>query len=189
MVSGTVLSPSGASARDEASLIARARAGDREARETLIGRYVRDVYETTARVLGDRDLAEDAAQDAFVNALNGLDRFRAEASFKTWLLRIALNSARSLARRRGRKREVALTLVENTPADEVDGATAATTRDEASRVTALLQRLPTKQRMAVSLRVNQGLSYQEIGAVLECSEGAARVNYHLGIKRLREWTR
>lgn len=71
----------------------------------------------------------------------------------------------------------------------MDGATAATIRDEASRVTALLQRLPTKQRMAVSLRVNQGLSYQEIGAVLECSEGAARVNYHLGIKRLREWTR
>jgi RNA polymerase sigma-70 factor (ECF subfamily) len=188
-VSGTVLSLSGASARDEASLIARARAGDRDAQDALIGRYVRDVYETTARVLGDRDLAEDAAQDAFVNALHGLDRFRAEASFKTWLLRIALNSARSLARRRGRKREVGLALVENTPVDEVDGATAATIRDEARRVSALLERLPTKQRMAVSLRVNQGLSYQEIGAVLECSEGAARVNYHLGIKRLREWTR
>jgi RNA polymerase sigma-70 factor (ECF subfamily) len=58
--------------------------------------------------------------------------------------------------------------------------------DEAARVAAMLEKLPEKQRMAVNLRVNQGLSYQEIGAVLDCTEGAARVNYHLGVKRLRE---
>ena len=188
-MSGTVLPLTGAPPRDEASLVAEARAGNREAQQVLITRYLRDVYQATARVLGDRTLAEDAAQDAFVNALNGLDRFRGDASFRTWLLRIALNSARSLARRRGRRREIALAAVENAPADVVDAASAVSTRDEATRMAALLDRLPPKQRMAVSLRVNQGLSYQEIGAVLECSEGAARVNYHLGIKRLREWAR
>ncbi|MEX0906762.1 MAG: sigma-70 family RNA polymerase sigma factor, partial [Gemmatimonadota bacterium] len=57
---------------------------------------------------------------------------------------------------------------------------------EAERVSALLERLPTKQRMAVSLRIQQGLSYAEVATALGCTQGAARVNYHLGVKRLRE---
>jgi RNA polymerase sigma-70 factor (ECF subfamily) len=171
---------------DEGSLIARARTGDREAQDLLIARYIRDVYGAAIRILGDPDLAQDAAQDAFVNALRGLARFRGESSFKTWLLRIAFNSARSVARRRGRRREVALTLVENAAGTEPDAATGAVTRDESARASKLLERLPPKQRMAVTLRVNQDLSYAEIGEILDCSEGAARVNYHLGIKRLRE---
>lgn len=176
-----------ASSRDEASLVEEARAGDRAAQEALIELYLPDVYEVAARVLGDRDLAQDAAQDAIVNALNGLGRFRGDASFRTWVLRITVNSARSLGRRRWRKREVAIEAAEKQPAAGRDPATMAAIRDEAARVTALLERLPTKQRLAVSLRVNQGLSYQEIGSILDCSDGAARVNYHLGIKRLREW--
>lgn len=174
------------SVEDEGSLIARARTGDREAQELLIARYVRDVYGAAVRILGDVDLAQDAAQDAFVNALRGLPRFRGESSFKTWLLRIAFNSARSVARRRGRRREVALTLVENAAGTEPDAATGAVVRDESARAANLIERLPPKQRMAVTLRINQDLSYAEIGQILACTEGAARVNYHLGIKRLRE---
>jgi RNA polymerase sigma-70 factor (ECF subfamily) len=174
------------SVEDEGSLVARARAGDREAQELLIGRYLRDVYAATLRILGDPDLAQDAAQDAFVNALRGLDRFRGEASFRTWLLRIAFNAARSVGRRKGRRREVTLTLVENEPGPETDQAARVVQSDEAARATRLLERLPPKQRMAVTLRINQGLSYAEIGTVLDCTEGAARVNYHLGVKRLRE---
>ncbi|MGH7506264.1 MAG: RNA polymerase sigma factor [Longimicrobiales bacterium] len=171
---------------DEGSLIARARTGDRAAQEALIGRYLKDVYGVTSRVLGDSDLAQDAAQDAMVNALRGLHRFRGDASFRTWLLRIALNAARSVARRRGRRREVALAVIENAPDGEADVATRTAMRDEAARAARMIERLPPKQKLAVSLRVNQGLSYAEVAAVLECTEGAARVNYHLGIKRLRE---
>jgi RNA polymerase sigma-70 factor (ECF subfamily) len=174
---------------DDTSLLSRARSGDREATELLVSRYLRDVYEMTARVLGDRDLAQDAAQDAFVNALGALHRFRGESSFKTWLLRIALNSARSIARRRGRRREVAIDLVEDLPDHGVDEATRISNADEAKRVEAVLARLPEKQRMAVVLRLQQSLSYAEVAAALECSEGAARVNYHLGLKRLRELTK
>ncbi len=175
--------------RDEASLVAEARAGDQQAQETLIRRYLRDVYEVTVRILGDPHLAEDAAQEAMVNALQGLRSFRGESSFRTWLLRIAMNAARSLARRNGRRREVDLSHAENRPEDREEPGSNLTMVGEAQRIEQLLERLPTKQRLAVSLRVNQGLSYQEIGAVLDCSEGAARVNYHLGIKRLREWIR
>jgi RNA polymerase sigma-70 factor (ECF subfamily) len=171
---------------DEAVLIERARGGDPAAQEDLVRRYLADVYALTARMLGDRDLAQDAAQDALVNALNGLSRFRGEASFRTWVLRIAANAARSLMRKRGRRREVTLELAVDVASREPDAGSEVATRAEADRVGRLVDKLPPKQRMAVTLRIQQGLSYEEIGRIMKCSEGAARVNYHLGIKRLKE---
>ena len=171
---------------DDASLIARARVGDEAAIDSLVRRYLGDVYSVTSRVLHDTELAQDAAQDALINAVRGLRRFRGEASFRTWLLRIALNAARTLARKQVRRREVPLDFVEETPVDAPDTASVVAMHDEAERAHRVLAQLPEKQRMAVTLRINHGLSYQEIGAVLECTDGAARVNYHLGVKRLRE---
>jgi RNA polymerase sigma-70 factor (ECF subfamily) len=181
--------PDAPQAHAEASLLERARSGDDEAREHLVRRYLPDVYRAAARVLGDRDLAEDATQDAFVNALNGLSRFRGEASFRTWLLRIAINAARSVGRRNGRRHEVSLVLADNEASGMPDPARVAINATEVERVEEVLGRLPTKQRLAVALRAQQGLSYAEIAGALKCSEGAARVNYHLGIKRLRELLR
>jgi RNA polymerase sigma factor (sigma-70 family) len=171
---------------DEWPLIERARAGESEARDRLVAGYLDDVYAVAYRVLGDRELAQDAAQDAFVNALGALHRFRGDASFRTWLLRIAVNAARSLARRRTRRREVALAAAVAVPAGGEDPASLAIAQTEGERVRGALQRLPEKQRLCVSLRVYRGLSYAEIAAIVGGTEGAARVNYHLGIKRLRE---
>ncbi|MBI4409680.1 MAG: RNA polymerase sigma factor [Gemmatimonadetes bacterium] len=174
---------------EDAEVLARARAGDPAALEVLVARHLSDVYDVAARVLGDRDLARDAAQDAFVNALGALDRFRGDASFRTWLLRIAVNAARSLARREARRREVSLLAVDGLPDGGPDPAAQTSLRAEAGRVEAVLARLPEKQRLAVTLRVYQGLSFRDVGEAIGCSEGAARVNYHHGIKRLRELLR
>ena len=173
-------------ASDEWQLVERARAGDVDARGELVARYVDDVYALVARVLGERDLAQDAAQDAFVNALGALHRFRGEASFRTWILRIALNSARSLARRRTRRREVALAAAEDLPGAAEDPARRAVLASEGERVRTALETLPEKQRLSVSLRVYRDLSCAEIAQIIGSTEGAVRVNYHLGIKRLRE---
>lgn len=189
VISRGVPRPDAAPACADATLLERARTGDSEAREQLVRRYLPDVFRAAVRVLGDRDLAEDAAQDAFVNALNGLSRFRGEASFRTWLLRIAINAARSVGRRNGRRREVSLLLADNEPSSRPDPARHAVNVTEVERVEHALGGLPTKQRLAVALRAQQGLSYAEIAGALKCSEGAARVNYHLGIKRLRELLR
>jgi RNA polymerase sigma-70 factor (ECF subfamily) len=181
--------PDSADASADAALVERARTGDADAREQLVRRYLPDVYRTTVRVLGDADLAQDAAQDALVNAMGGLARFRGDASFRTWLLRIAINAARSVGRRNGRRREVSLVLAENEPTRVPDPARQAVNTTELERAERALARLPPKQRVAVALRVQQGLSYAEIADSLDCSEGAARVNYHLGVKRLRELLR
>jgi RNA polymerase sigma-70 factor, ECF subfamily len=176
----------GADHGDEIALLERARAGDPDAREQLVRRYLDDVYRLTARILGDRDLAQDATQDAFVNALGALHRFRGDASFRTWLLRIAANAARSVGRRQGRRREVNLVLAEDEPSLGPDPARRAEQVTEIERIELMLARLPPRQRLAVALRAQQGLSYAEIAVAMECTEGAARVNYHLGVKRLRE---
>lgn len=185
-MSTTALDVHPARETDEASLIGRAREGDEHAADQLLRRYLADVYAVTSRVLLDQDLAQDAAQETFVNAWRGLQRFRGDASFRTWLLRIALNAARSIARRQYHRREVPIEIAADAEGVTHDVADLVVLNDEAARAAAMVERLPEKQRLAVSLRINQGLSYQEIGAVLDCTEGAARVNYHLGVKRLRE---
>lgn len=171
---------------EEHGLVARAKNGEAAALDSLVSRHHAAVYEVTYRILGDADAAADAAQDAFVRALGALDGFRGEASFRTWLLRIAANVAWSAGRRTTRRREVALEAAPEPASDWGDPEREAVVRLEADRVTAALAELPEKQRLAVSLRIHQGLSHREIGEVIGSSEGSARVNYHLGIKRLRE---
>lgn len=171
---------------DDSGLLARARAGEPDAVDQLVRKYLKDVHAVAFRLLGDADLAQDAAQDAMVSALRSLDRFRGDASFRTWIIRITVNAARTIGRRRTRRREVALDVVTDQPLDEMDASSAVVMHDEAARAMEMLKQLPEKQRMAISLRIHQGLSYQEIASVLDCSEGAARVNYHFGVKRLRE---
>jgi RNA polymerase sigma-70 factor (ECF subfamily) len=167
-------------------LVERARSGDERARDALVSRHHGSVYAVALRVLGDPDEAADAAQEAFIKALGALDGFRGDASFRTWLLRIAANTATSVGRKRTRRREVALA-----PAERLAGPGSperdAVLRTEAERVEAALARLPEKQRLAVTLRLHEELTHREIAEVLDSTEGAVRVNYHLGIKRLREW--
>jgi RNA polymerase sigma-70 factor, ECF subfamily len=177
---------SGSGDADVTGHIDRARSGDPAAREALVRQYLDDVYRLCVRILGDRELAEDATQDAFVNALNALHRFRGDSSFRTWLYSIAANAARSVGRRQSRRREVSLVLADHEPSTDPDPARRALAATEVERVERALADLPPKQRQAVALRAQQGLSYREIAALLGCTQGAARVNYHLGLKRLRE---
>ena len=80
-------------------------------------------------------------------------------------------------------------MAENEPSRQLDPARQAELSSETTRLERALAQLPPKQRLAVSLRAQQGLGYGEIAEALKCSEGAARVNYHLGVKRLRELLR
>ena len=167
----------------DAELLERARAGDADG---LVRAYTDDVYRTALRVLGDADLAADATQDAFVNAIGGLDRFRGESSVRTWLLRIAVNAAHSIGRRRGRRREVALESAAATPTGGPRLDERMVARAEVERAERALAKLPEKQRLCVSLRIQEDLSYAEIGEIVGCSEAAARVNFHYGVQKLRE---
>lgn len=172
---------------EDGDLVARAKEGDERALDELVSRHHEVVYRVALGILGDPDLAADAAQDAFLKAFRGLGGFRGQSAFRTWLLTIATNEARGSIRRRANRRETSLA---DAPEIEARGSPAdqrMVRGQEVERVRSLLARLPEKQRLAVQLRVDEGLAFREVGRVIGSSEGAARVNYHHGIKRLREW--
>jgi RNA polymerase sigma-70 factor (ECF subfamily) len=172
--------------RLDADLVTRARTGDLEAMDELVRRHHAAVYRTALGILHDEDRAQDAAQEAFLKAMRGLSGFRGDARFLTWLLTITVNEARGMLRRVGRRQEQSLEHSGPLMAVDADPAEQATRGIEVARARACLARLPEKQRLAVSLRVFEGLSFREVGEAIDSSEGAARVNYHHGIRRLRE---
>lgn len=170
----------------EVGLVEKAQSGDLQAMDALVSMHHESVYRVAFSILRDKDKASDATQDTFLKAFKGIQSFRGEASFKTWILAIAANEARGLLRKEGRRKELALDAVGPVQSNEA-GVDEVVERDEESqRVKNLLTQLPPKQREAVTLRIFGDLSFREIGAMIGSSEGAARVNYHHGIRRIRE---
>ena len=173
------------SSTDE-ELVQRVREGDQRAMNVLVDRHHGVVFRSCAAILSDEDLAADASQNSFLKAFRAVDRFRGEAAFRTWLLAIAGNEARGLLRKVKQRREDTLEDVDTLPATGNDPSSEVIFRSEVERVRAVLAELPEKQKLSVSLRVFEGLSFREIGEIIDSTEGSARVNYHHGIRRLRE---
>jgi len=170
----------------DADLVGLAREGDPRAMGSLVARHHASVYRVALGILRDEEGAADVAQDAFLKAFKGLKGFRGDASFRTWILTLAANEARGVLRKRGRRKELSLEAAGPVAAPEESAEDVLSRSEEAERVRKLLDELPEKQRQAVTLRIFEGLSFREIGVLIDSSEGAARVNYHHGIRRLRE---
>ncbi len=172
---------------DEPTLVARAGAGDAAALGELVHRHQGVVYRYLLARTGDPDLAADLAQETFLKAFRSMGRFRGDASFRTWLLAIARNEM--LGGDRTRRRRGEQPLDESTPwAEDSPGVEAQIVeREEVARIQRLMGRLPEKQRLSVWLRLYDGLSFREVAEATDSTEGAARVNYFHGIRKLREW--
>lgn len=177
--------PSDADVADSV-LVERGRAGDERALDALVRRHHASAYRVALAITKREDAAQDVVQDAFIKAFRALDGFRGDAAFRTWMMTITANEARAALRRWGRRSESSLDDVGPLTSDAPDPAEQAVLGQEAARARAHLEQLPEKQRLSISLRVDEGLSFREIGELIGSSEGAARVNYFHGIRRLRE---
>lgn len=176
--------PSPTRAELDLDQVERARAGDRAAFETLVRRYQQPVFYLCLRYLKNDADAADATQRAFVKAYQGLDGFRGQASFRTWLFRIAINL--SLNHLRDHKRERPAPLAEDTLVEAATGAQRLLGRERSRALRAAIDELPPKQRMVLELRVWSELPFKEVAELADCSENAAKVNFHYAVKRLRE---
>ncbi|MFO0724047.1 MAG: sigma-70 family RNA polymerase sigma factor [Myxococcota bacterium] len=155
-------------APDEAlPILERAQKGDRRAFDELYRRYATEVHRRISRLIGPDPEREDLVQQVFIDVFRGLSGFRRESAFSTWLYRIVVNvSFEHLRKRRRRPAEVvALELVERID-DRASPEEAARRREELLRGLALLERLDPKKRIAFVLRVVEGLSLDEIGAIV-----------------------
>lgn len=183
----------------DAGLLAGLPAGDEAAFTALVGRYQLRLVGLATTFVGRRDLAEDVVQETWLAVLKGMDRFEGRAALRTWLFQICANRARTAAVREQRVDPVA-DLDGEPPPDPfaVDGSWLTPPRRWAGRqaddaddsrlvaaVRAAIEDLPPRQRRVVTLRDVDGLSAEEVCAVLSISDANQRVLLHRGRAHVR----
>jgi len=183
----------------DAELVRRAQAGELEAFEALTSRHEQRVYALAMRMLRQEQDAEDVTQQTFLSALENLEGFRGEASFSTWVLRIASHAALKIIRKRKGLNTVSLEeATDNSEnfdsiphpefiADWRQSPEHLVERNEVRRLLDdALARLDEKHRLVFLLRDIEGLSIQETAAALELSEANVKVRLLRARLQLRE---
>lgn len=176
--------PEGGARDEDAAALARITRGDLGAFDVLATKYRAPIVALVYRYVKNGDDAEDVAQHALLRAYEKIGTFRGDATFRTWLFRIAIHLACNHLRGRDR--------AESIDVDDIAAFTSAldTKRLVAAelwrKVSARLAELPPKQRLVVELRLFHELSFQEIAAAAACTEESAKANFHHGVKRLRD---
>jgi RNA polymerase sigma-70 factor (ECF subfamily) len=162
----------------EESLVAAAQRGDRAAFDALVREHQRAVFAFSWQRVRDVEAARELTQQTLVRAYEGLSQFRGEARFRTWLFSIAVRLCIDAQKKRKD--------VEHQPQETAGAPALLEARERQLLLRRAVARLPEKQRLVVELRAFEELSFKEIGAVLEVSEDAAKMNFHHALKKLRE---
>ena len=181
----------------DADVVALAQQGREPAFRELVRRYERPVFSLIYRMVRDRELAEDLAQDTFIKVLNHIERYRPEFKFSSWLFKIANNVAIDQMRRRTVSTVSmdgsphALTAAEaeassfdvaarqETALDEIES------RELGSAIEVAIARLRPEYRACIMLRHVEGRSYEEIAATLDLPLGTVKTYIHRARNELR----
>lgn len=164
-------------------LVERAQRGEKHAFELLVAKYQRRLGRLISRFVRNSAEAEDVTQDAFIKAYRALPSFRGDSAFYTWLYRIGINTAKNHLVAQGRRAPTSTSFDADEAEDFEDAALlheVATPENELMSkqvvevVNSSLQELPDDLRTALTLREIEGLSYEEIAAVMDCPIGTVR---------------
>lgn len=180
---------------DEAKLINRCKNGDVEAFGELVSVYEKQVYSIAYRFMGNPDDANDLAQEAFIRAFRGIENFRGDASFKTWLYHIVANACRDELRRIKRQPVVSLNAPIVTDDGEINREQEDWTftpeliyesKELQETIQQLLNELIPEYRQVLILREIQGFTYDEIASTLNCSLGTVKSRINRARKTLKD---
>jgi RNA polymerase sigma-70 factor (ECF subfamily) len=164
-------------------LVLRAQRGDKLAFELLVNKYERKLQRLLSRLVRDPAEVEDVTQEAFIKAYRALPTFRGESAFYTWLYRIGINTAKNYLTAQGRKGPATVDIdpedAESASENELarDSSTPEQemmSRQVAETVNAAMEGLPEELRSAIMLREIEGMSYDEIAAIMNCPIGTVR---------------
>ena len=174
--------------------VRRAQGGDDEAFRELMERYKRRAFGVALGIVGDPDEAQDVVQDAFVKAYYRLKEFRFGANFYTWFYRLLVNQA--IDRWRKTSRSTAVSFSEAWVSGESTETGAVTypktpeemagNRELAEGITRAIAALPEYHRTVILLREVEGLAYEEIARILDCSVGTVMSRLHYARAKLKE---
>jgi len=168
---------------NETELIRSAQNGDAQAFEQLITTYQQNVFNLAYRMIRNYDDASDIAQEAFLKAYVNLPRFKGNSKFSTWLYRITTNVC--LDEIKKRKKVQTYSMSENIETEEgeisreIEDKSANIERnfersEQQKMVNEAIDNLPEKHRLVIVMRDINNMSYEEIAAALQCSEGTVK---------------
>lgn len=170
---------------NESKLVSKAQNGDRNAFSELVHTHSQGVLNVVYRMCGNGDLAEDAAQEAFIQAWLRLSSYKEKASFRSWLYRIAVNTAIDMLRKE--KRILPNTIEDLNLSDSRPGPEAMLASSERTElIREAVLTLPNASRAVLVLREYEGLSYQEIAESLEIPMGTVMSRLSYARKLLKE---
>jgi RNA polymerase sigma-70 factor (ECF subfamily) len=177
---------------DDQRLIAECLEGRTHAFGQLVSRYQDRLYNTVLRLLGNAEDAQDAVQEAFLNAYQSLHAFKGDSLFFTWIYRIAVNTAISLKRKMKPFLRIQVgaegsSVIE--PADPAEGnkpGHAMETAEEERKVHDALRRLSPEHRAVLIMKDMEGQKYEDMAEVLEVPIGTIRSRLHRARLELRD---
>jgi RNA polymerase sigma-70 factor (ECF subfamily) len=158
---------------DEA-LVALIAAGDADAGEQLFRRHYAEVRALCARISGDVSSADDLVQETFLRVMRFASGFKAKSTVRTWLYRIAFNVSADHRKRSARR-----------PPEIVQDRTEPSPDPRLELIERGLARLPEAQRQVLLLSRHHDLTHAQLGDILNCSEGTARVRVHRALVELK----
>ena len=164
-------------------LVERAQRGNKQAFELLVVKYQRKLGRLLSRFIRDSAEVEDVSQEAFIKAYRALPSFRGDSAFYTWLYRIGINTAKNYLVAMGR-RAPTTTEFDSEEAENFDDGdqlrdlntpeAELMTKQIAATVNQTMEELPEELRTAITLREIEGMSYEDIAAVMNCPIGTVR---------------
>ena len=168
-------------------LVKKSQLGDKSAFEELVKRHQDLVFSLSFKLTGNRELANDVAQEAFIRAWKAIDKFRGDSTFGTWIYRITVNTAWTL--RKKAKKHYSLN-IEDTQEPVVidekkDPELVAINSDLSVVLRKALNQIPLEQRIIVELKNIEGRSHKEIADYPDISVTAAKVRLHRAHQKLR----
>lgn len=172
---------------EERDLVHRASGGEVSAYEALVRRYQEVAFRTAYVITGDAAEAEDAAQEALLKAYRALPRFRRDAPFRPWLLKIVANEARNRRQSAGRRANLALRAAEDRPLGDAAPSPEAAFLKKEQRAALLgaLNDLRQYDQLVIAYRYFFALSEHEMAAALGCPRGTVKSRLSRALDRLR----
>ncbi len=169
--------------KTDLELIQDVKSGIKAAFEELVQRHEKFLMKVVVRMTRDLDAAEDIVQDSFIKAFRRLHLFEGRSSFRSWLYQIALNTTRNRFRKTNR---------ETIGTDHLDIAVEGESEsnliavDVRNVIQKEVDKLPDRQKTALSLRIFEDLSFKEIAEIMQCPYDTAKANYRHALLKLKE---
>ena len=176
------------------AIVQRVQNGEVSAFNQLVQKYRQPLFSTIYNMTGNREDATDIAQEVFIKAFQSIKRFRGQASFYTWLYRIAVNSSITFIKRAKKQRFINYETIDETlvSSEILEYFTAKTKTEKGALLKELqeklneaLQKLSPKHRIVVILHEVEGMNHKEIADITKTSEGTVRSRLHYAKKMLQ----